>query len=98
MTRQALRFLWNRFEITRPHNLAVSALVVLAGWGAAGGGPPRVEIAWAVLAAVLVAAAGNVLNDYFDADIDRRTVPKRSGPSRESPSTMSTSNMYSCPA
>jgi geranylgeranylglycerol-phosphate geranylgeranyltransferase len=81
MTRRALNFVWNRFEITRPHNLAVSALVVLAGWAAAGGGPPSVVLVWAMTAAALVAAAGNVLNDYFDADIDRINKPRRPIPS-----------------
>lgn len=81
MARHTLRFLWNRFEITRPHNLVVSALVVLAGWAAAGGGPADVALAWAMTASVLAAAAGNVLNDYFDADIDRINKPRRPIPS-----------------
>lgn len=81
MTRRALHFLWNRVEITRPHNLAVAALVILAGWAAAGGGPPDATLAWALVAGVLVAAAGNVVNDTFDADIDRINKPRRPIPS-----------------
>ena len=81
MTRRAFAFLWNRIEITRPHNLAVSALVILAGWAAAGGGPPGWTCAWAMLAGALVAAAGNVLNDYFDAEIDSINKPRRPIPS-----------------
>lgn len=81
MMPRALFFLWNRFEITRPHNLVVAALAILTGWALAGGGPPGWSLAWAVLAGILVAAAGNVVNDYYDADIDRINKPRRPIPS-----------------
>jgi geranylgeranylglycerol-phosphate geranylgeranyltransferase len=81
MMSRTLAFLWNRFEITRPHNLAVAALMVVAGWAAAGGGAPDVRLALAAVAAALVAAAGNVVNDYFDAEIDRINKPRRPIPS-----------------
>ncbi len=81
MMRHAFSFLWNRFEITRPHNLAVAALTILGGWAAAGGGRPEWALLYAVFAGTLVAAAGNVVNDYFDADIDRINKPRRPIPS-----------------
>ena len=81
MMRRTARFLWNRFEITRPHNLAVAALTILAGWAAAGGGSPQRAVLCAVIAGTLVAAAGNVVNDMFDADIDRINKPRRPIPS-----------------
>jgi geranylgeranylglycerol-phosphate geranylgeranyltransferase len=73
-------WLWNRFEITRPHNLAVAALTVLAGWVAAGGGDWKLLLP-ACLASILVAAAGNVINDCFDVRIDRINKPRRPLPS-----------------
>ena len=81
MLRRTACFLWNRVEITRPHNLAVAALTILVGWTAAGGGRPDAALFLAVCAGVLVAAAGNVINDYFDADIDRINKPRRPIPS-----------------
>jgi len=81
MLRRTVVFLWNRVEITRPHNLAVAALTILAGWAVAGGGNPDLRLVLAIAAGTLVAAAGNVVNDYFDADIDRINKPRRPIPS-----------------
>jgi len=81
MMRRAARFVWNRFEITRPHNLAVAAFTIVAGWAAAGGESAGRALVCAVVAGTLVAAAGNVVNDYFDADIDRINKPRRPIPS-----------------
>jgi geranylgeranylglycerol-phosphate geranylgeranyltransferase len=81
MVRRTAVFLWNRVEITRPHNLAVAALTIVVGWAAAGGGAPSWALLLAVGAGTLVAAAGNVINDYFDADIDRINKPRRPIPS-----------------
>ena len=81
MMRRSLLFLWNRFEITRPHNLLVAALTILVGWTVAGAGAPGLEVALAALAGTLIAAAGNVVNDYFDAEIDRINKPRRPIPS-----------------
>jgi geranylgeranylglycerol-phosphate geranylgeranyltransferase len=80
MLRLAGIWLWNHVEITRPHNLVVAALTVLAGWWATGSGVALPLVA-ACLASVLVAAAGNVVNDCFDAAIDRINKPQRPIPS-----------------
>jgi geranylgeranylglycerol-phosphate geranylgeranyltransferase len=78
---RAMAFLWNRVEITRPHNLAVAALTILVGWAVASGGPPSAALLLAIAAGTLVTAAGNVINDYFDAEIDRINKPRRPIPS-----------------
>ena len=75
------RWTWNRIEMTRPHNLAVAVLAILAGWAIAGGGTPDARLLWALAAAALVTAAGNVVNDYFDVEIDRINKPRRPIPS-----------------
>src|SRR5262245_1069522 len=81
MLPRAMAFLWNRVEITRPHNLAVAALTILVGWAVATGGPPHAALLLAIAAGTLVTAAGNVINDYFDAEIDRINKPRRPIPS-----------------
>lgn len=80
MIRTAAKSIWNYMEITRPHNLAVAGLTVLAGCLAAGGGTWPVLLP-ACVVAVLVAAAGNVINDCFDVRIDRVNKPHRPIPS-----------------
>jgi geranylgeranylglycerol-phosphate geranylgeranyltransferase len=79
--RRISAYLWNRFEMTRPHNLAIAGLTVLVGWTVAGGASPGAQLVMAVAAGTLVAAAGNVVNDYFDAEIDRINKPRRPIPS-----------------
>ncbi len=81
MLRRTVLFLWNRVEITRPHNLAVAALAILAGWACAGGRGLPLDLLLGLGAGTLVTAAGNVVNDYFDADIDRINKPRRPIPS-----------------
>jgi geranylgeranylglycerol-phosphate geranylgeranyltransferase len=81
MVRRTMAFLWDRVEITRPHNLLVAGLTILVGWSLAGGGAPSLSLVLAIAAGTLVAAAGNVVNDYFDADIDRINKPRRPIPS-----------------
>jgi geranylgeranylglycerol-phosphate geranylgeranyltransferase len=81
MLARTVSFLWNRVEITRPHNLTVAAATILVGWAVAGGGGDGFRLAVAVVAGAVVTAAGNVVNDYFDADIDRINKPRRPIPS-----------------
>jgi geranylgeranylglycerol-phosphate geranylgeranyltransferase len=79
--RRTWTYFWDRFEMTRPHNLAIAGLTVVVGWSVAGGGSWRPRLLLAAAAGTLVAAAGNVINDYFDADIDRINKPRRPIPS-----------------
>ncbi len=41
------------------------------------GEPHRPQLAWLVLASVMIAAAGYIINDYFDLDIDQINKPDR---------------------
>ena len=62
--------------ILRPHNMLASALAVAAGAFIARHGPVPGWIIVAVLTAV-VTGAGNILNDYFDLNVDRINKPNR---------------------
>lgn len=65
------------FRLIRPGNVAVVGLSVLVGSGGfwPSGGFWRVALAAA--SAMLVAAGGNALNDYFDLEADRVNRPNR---------------------
>ncbi|MDO9033718.1 MAG: geranylgeranylglycerol-phosphate geranylgeranyltransferase [Methanoregula sp.] len=68
------------FKITRPANAVVSGITAIIAYLIATG----TVIPSAVLLLVivtLITAAGNVINDYFDADIDRINRPSRPIPS-----------------
>lgn len=68
--------------LTRPGNVAIGALAVVVG---ALTGPAAVEawgpLLWAVAAAALITAGGNVLNDVADVEVDRLNKPHRPLPS-----------------
>ncbi|MBN2072100.1 MAG: geranylgeranylglycerol-phosphate geranylgeranyltransferase [Candidatus Krumholzibacteriota bacterium] len=65
--------------IIRPHNVAAAVLCVSAGFVLASS---TGDIPIALLTAVaLVTAAGNVINDYYDLDIDSINKPRRAIPS-----------------
>lgn len=66
--------------ILRPTNAVVSGLVALLAFLIAGGAPGPV-MAWLFPAAVLITGAGNAINDYYDAAIDRVNRPERPIPS-----------------
>jgi geranylgeranylglycerol-phosphate geranylgeranyltransferase len=67
------------FLLIRPHNVAAALLCVASGfWMAAW--PARVPLAL-LFAVALVTAAGNVINDCCDRDIDRINKPRRVIPS-----------------
>ncbi len=67
-------------EILRPHNMLASGLCVLAGYHVAGGAGVEAATTAALLTA-LATGAGNVINDYFDLEIDRVNKPRRPLPS-----------------
>ncbi len=69
------------FLITRPLNAAIGALSVVLG--AALAQPPRwsAVMTCAVISAMLILAGANVINDYYDIDIDRINRPQRMLPS-----------------
>ncbi len=67
-------------RITRPHNAVVAGLTALIGYLVATGTltPPTLLLAVAV---ALITAAGNVINDVYDVEIDRINRPDRPIPS-----------------
>ncbi len=79
-------------ELIRPHNVAASCLAALAGAAVASGSLGALiapgyaaKVALAVLVVALVSAAGYVINDYFDVDIDSINKPWRPIPSGRVP-------------
>jgi geranylgeranylglycerol-phosphate geranylgeranyltransferase len=75
------------FLLIRPHNIAAAVLSVAAGFAIAGGaaGEGQVEGAawpvWLLAATAVATAAGNVINDWYDRDIDAINKPRRPIPS-----------------
>ncbi len=67
-------------RITRPHNAVVAGLTALIGYLVATGTLTVPSLLPAV-AVVLITAAGNVINDVYDIDIDRINRPDRPIPS-----------------
>jgi geranylgeranylglycerol-phosphate geranylgeranyltransferase len=69
-------------RITRPHNAVVAGLTALLGYLIATGTltPPSLLLAVTVLC---ITAAGNVINDIYDVDIDRVNRPDRPIPAGE---------------
>jgi 4-hydroxybenzoate polyprenyltransferase len=71
-------------ELVRPANVATALADVLAGYGVAGQGDPRLNsslLAWLLLSTACLYAGGVVLNDVFDRDLDRIERPERPIPS-----------------
>jgi geranylgeranylglycerol-phosphate geranylgeranyltransferase len=67
-------------QILRPHNMLAAAACVACGYALSGGtdvGP----VAWTVLFTALVTGFGNLINDFYDRDIDRVNKPARPIPS-----------------
>lgn len=67
-------------ESSRPHNMAAAAASVVAGYLVSSGFLDG-EIALPAVFTGLVAGLGNMVNDCFDADIDRINKPRRPIPS-----------------
>lgn len=67
-------------EISRPHNMLVAAFGVVAGY-IISGGRSAADVWPAALLTALTTGAGNVINDYYDVQIDRINKPRRPLPS-----------------
>jgi geranylgeranylglycerol-phosphate geranylgeranyltransferase len=65
------------FALLRPGNLLVAGISVIAGGIACRAAWREHDIWLAAIAVMLVAGAGNALNDYFDIEIDRINRPHR---------------------
>jgi geranylgeranylglycerol-phosphate geranylgeranyltransferase len=68
------------FIITRPANAMVSGVTAIIAYLIATGTVIPATVLLLIIVA-LITAAGNVINDYFDADIDRINRPERPIPS-----------------
>lgn len=73
-----MRTLFALIRLVRPHNAAAAALSAAAGHLLAGGSWPPAALLWGT---ALVTAAGNVINDVYDRDIDLINKPGRPLPS-----------------
>jgi geranylgeranylglycerol-phosphate geranylgeranyltransferase len=68
-------------EVLRPHNCVMAGIAVIAGVAIASGEPSSISSLIAFAVAFLVCGAGNIVNDYYDYDIDRINNPGRPLPS-----------------
>ncbi len=67
-------------EIARPHNMVATAGCVLSAFYLTGGSNTELILVSAIVTA-LVTGLGNLVNDFFDADIDGINKPRRPIPS-----------------
>jgi len=66
------------FKIIRPVNVAITfATVILAGFFCSDVFTLDAKILYAAFSAALIAAAGNIINDYYDLEIDKINRPER---------------------
>jgi len=68
-------------EILRPHNCLMAGIAVVVGVVIAAEDPLTPVVYLAALVAFLICGAGNVVNDYFDYEIDKINNPRRPLPS-----------------
>jgi geranylgeranylglycerol-phosphate geranylgeranyltransferase len=68
-------------HILRPHNCLIAAVAVLLGVMMVGGGIPLEVSLLATFAAFVICGAGNIINDYYDFEIDKVNRPERPLPS-----------------
>ena len=68
-------------EILRPHNCVMAGVAVIAGVAIASGDPFSASSLIAFAVALLVCGAGNIVNDYYDYEIDKINNPRRPLPS-----------------
>lgn len=67
-------------EILRPHNMIAAGACVCSSYVLSGGRDASPAV-WPAVFTALVTGLGNLINDFFDADIDRVNKPQRPIPS-----------------
>jgi len=73
---------WYGILVTRPHNVAIAAAAIVVGALTGPTAPAdTARLLWAALAAALITAGGNVLNDVIDIAVDAVNKPGRVLPS-----------------
>lgn len=71
-------------EITRPLNCLMAAIAVFIGASVAIKSPAlNLQVFFAMIAAFLICAGGQVINDFFDAEIDKKIRPQKILPSQK---------------
>jgi geranylgeranylglycerol-phosphate geranylgeranyltransferase len=80
-TLERMRFFSGMLALARPLNVLISLLSVGLAAFLCNGQPPWARVFLAALAAALIAAAANSINDFFDIDIDAINKPRRPLPS-----------------
>ena len=73
----------NYTRLTRFHNNLITAFSVLVGAVVSGKVLSREKVLFACLSAFFISAGGNVINDFFDIEIDRINKPNRPLPRGE---------------
>ncbi|MBS3056430.1 MAG: geranylgeranylglycerol-phosphate geranylgeranyltransferase [Candidatus Aenigmarchaeota archaeon] len=68
------------FSMIRLNTITLAGIAVLVGWLLAGIFNP-VLLVMGIISALLIAGAGNIINDYFDVETDKINRPKRAIPS-----------------
>ncbi len=81
MSNPPLKIFKTWLTIVRPFNLLITTFAVFIGALLTGNITPLWKIFLAMLSAASICAGGNVLNDYFDVQIDRINKPDRPIPS-----------------
>ncbi|MCH6560455.1 UbiA family prenyltransferase, partial [candidate division KSB1 bacterium] len=69
------------FLLIRPINIFIGALTIWVGASLSGAIYPLGKVVLACVSGSLIMAGGNVINDYFDVEIDRVNKPLRPLPS-----------------
>jgi len=73
--------MWALIEVLRPANCLMAAVAVPLGAAVATGAGPGPSVLPATVTVFLVCGAGNVVNDYYDRNIDAVNAPERPIPS-----------------
>ena len=68
-------------RLIRPENCLMASVAVAIGFVIAGGVEINMAIVLALVSVFIITGAGNTINDFYDAEVDRKNAPKRPIPS-----------------
>ncbi|MBN2518061.1 MAG: UbiA family prenyltransferase [Candidatus Altiarchaeota archaeon] len=71
------------FRLMRPENCLMASVAVAIGFIVAGGLEVGLGLVLALVSAFVITGAGNTINDFYDARIDKENAPDRPIPSGE---------------
>jgi geranylgeranylglycerol-phosphate geranylgeranyltransferase len=75
-------------RLIRPENCLMASLAVVIGFVIAGGLEVNLAVVLALVSAFIITGAGNTINDFYDAEVDRKNAPKRPIPSGNVPAKL----------